>query len=201
MTYFDFSGWWKNCWGSFFRDNIHFPPSNSDELRAHELTSAFQTAKMASHYRHTDDSMDYFTFNMLSAVFCTGSFRGMGKKINKSPNSNSTEPEKVMPYERARAGPEKFWLPDEKGNLHPRGKRAIHSCPHERHWLSVSKWEPASLEEWSRGLDCCDWAAAPLARTIKTELSHISCDWQNFCSSCLASVNRNQLAMMLRVLP
>lgn len=81
-----------------------------------------------------------FTFNnMLSAVFCTGGFRGMSKKINKSPDSNSAEPEKVMPYERARARPKKFRLLVEKGNLHPRGKRTTHSCPHERHWLSVSK--------------------------------------------------------------
>lgn len=68
----------------FFRDNIHFPPSISDEPGALVLTSAFQTAKMSSHCRHTDDFMDYFTFNnMLSAVCCTRSIRGMGKKKKK----------------------------------------------------------------------------------------------------------------------
>lgn len=39
-------------------DNIGLPPSNSEELWAPELSSAFRTAKMTSHYRHTDDSMD-----------------------------------------------------------------------------------------------------------------------------------------------
>lgn len=45
----------------FFRgggDNIGLPASNSEELWAPELSSAFRTAKMTSHYRHTDDSMD-----------------------------------------------------------------------------------------------------------------------------------------------
>lgn len=124
----------------YFLDKMCFLPSNCDELKALELTSTFRTAKMTSRYRCTDDAMYYFIFNnMLSAVSCRGSFQGHGQKINKSLNSNSAELEKVMPYERARAGPEKFWFPVEKGNLHPRGKRATHSCPHERHWLSVSK--------------------------------------------------------------
>lgn len=60
------------------------------------LTSEFRTAKRASEYRHPDD-VDYFTFdNMLSAGLCTGSFQGNELKINKSPKSNSAEPEKVM---------------------------------------------------------------------------------------------------------
>lgn len=64
---------------------------------------------MTSHYKQADDAMDYFTFdNRLSALPCSGSFQGHGQKINKSSNSNSAEPEKVMNYERARARPEKF---------------------------------------------------------------------------------------------
>lgn len=39
-------------------DNIGRTPSNSEELWALELSSAFRTATMTSHYRHTDDSMD-----------------------------------------------------------------------------------------------------------------------------------------------
>lgn len=82
---------------------------SSDELRAPELTSAFWTAKMTSHYKQADDAMDYFTFdNRLSALPCSGSFQGHGQKVNKSSNSNSAEPEKVMNYERTRARPEKF---------------------------------------------------------------------------------------------
>lgn len=45
------------------------------------------------------------------------------KKERKNNKSDSAEPQKVMPWERAGPGLEKFWFPFEKGNLQPQGKK------------------------------------------------------------------------------
>lgn len=71
---------------------------------------------------------------------------------------------------------------EEKGQIIPAPMNA--TGRQRQSWLA-----PARL---TNGSGCCDWEEAPLARTIKTELSDISCDWRYLCSACLASVNINQ---------
>lgn len=51
-----------------------FPVSNSQELRAFKLSSAFWTVRTTPHYRHTNDSMAYFTSTNMSTLFGTGVF-------------------------------------------------------------------------------------------------------------------------------
>ena len=175
----------KSCLGSFFNDNIHFL---SFQLWWTEGTSVDGGLSDGQ-----NDAVDYFTFNnKLSAVSRRGSSPGArAKQINKKPQLWLKWAREGHGLRRgARAGPENFWLPVEKGNLHPRGERATHSCPHERHWLSVSK-----LTGLSRGHHCGRKAAAPRA---ETEPLDIGCGRNLFF---FASVDMNRVTMTLRVLP
>lgn len=62
-----------------------FPVSNSQELRAFKLSSAFWTVRTTPHYRHTKDSMAYFTSTNMSTLFGTG-------VLLTNPSANSAEP-------------------------------------------------------------------------------------------------------------
>lgn len=88
----------------FFLDNIHLLPSSSDELW--ELQLAFQTAKITPHCRQMTLWIISHLITCTQQGLCTTVLRCVAKK--KSPNSYSTEREKVMHSGGAKTRPEKF---------------------------------------------------------------------------------------------